>query len=245
MDAYSTLSDVYDRLMNDVSYDKWVDYVLKLMARCGAPDDAKILDAGCGTGSVSVALAGFGFDVIGVDVSQDMLNVAGEKARKAGVSVAFICQDLTELSLHKPVEVVNASCDVVNYIAPEDIPAFFAAVFQNLKSGGVFLFDISSDYKLQKVLGNNIFFEDSDDLTMIWQNRLENKQVNMDLTLFKRNGELFERSDEAHTQYIHSIKSIKNDLTAAGFGEILIFPCFGFETPEIDTERIQFCAIKG
>ena len=107
------------------------------------------------------------------------------------------------------------------------------------------MFDISSDYKLQKVLGNNIFFEDSEDLTVIWQNRLENKQVNMDLTLFKRSGDMFERSDETHTQYIHSIKNIKNELNAAGFGEILVFACFGFEAPAIDSERIQFCAIKG
>lgn len=245
MEAYTTLSDVYDRLMNDVSYEQWVDYILKLMARSGSPDDAKILDAGCGTGSIAIALSRFGFEVTGVDVSQDMLNIAEKKAREAGTSVTFACQDLTELALHKPVDVVNASCDVANYMAPEDIAAFFEAAYANLKNGGVFLFDISSDYKLQKILGDNIFYEDCEDLTYIWQNRLKKNQVDMELTLFKKKGDLFERSDEHHTQYIHSIKQIKSKLIQAGFGEIFVYACFGFEPPEIDSERIQFCAQKG
>ncbi len=245
MEAYSTLSDVYDRLMNDVSYEDWVDYILKLMARCDAPDEASVLDAGCGTGNVAVALARFGMRVIGVDVSQDMLNVAEEKARKAGAAVTFICQNLTALNLHQPVDVINASCDVVNYIAPEDLTPFFEAVYQNLNEDGVFLFDISSDYKLQQVLGNNIFYEDQDDLTYIWLNHVEKQKVCMDITLFKKKGDLFERSDEQHTQYIHSIKLLKSKLMLAGFDGIQVFECFGFEAPKIDSERIQFCAKKG
>jgi len=245
MEAYSTLSDVYDRLMNDVSYDCWVDYILKLMANSGAPDDAKILDAGCGTGSVSVALAQFGFDVTGVDISQDMLNIAEEKAREAGTHVKFICQDLTELALHKPVDVVSASCDVTNYIAPEAILPFFEAVKRVLKPEGVFLFDISSDYKLQEILGDNIFYEDSEDLTYIWQNQMEKDRVQMDITLFKKNGDLFERSDEQHTQYIHSIKQLKSKLVQTGLGDIVVYDCFTFDAPKIDSQRIQFCAKKG
>ncbi|MEX1308606.1 MAG: class I SAM-dependent methyltransferase, partial [Eubacteriales bacterium] len=231
--------------MNDVSYENWVDYILKMMAHYGAPDEASILDAGCGTGSVAVLLRQFGMHVTGVDMSQDMLNVAEEKARQAGVDVAFVCQDLAELALHSPVNVVNASCDVVNYIAPQDLSAFFEAVNRNLLDDGIFLFDISSDYKLQEVLGNNIFYEDQDELTYIWQNRVENNRVNMDITLFKKKGEFFERSDEQHTQYIHSIKQIKTKLMLSGFDEIDVYSCFGFDAPKIDSERIQFCAKKG
>ncbi len=241
---YGKLAVLYDKLMADVDYDAWAGYVASFM-----PAGATVLECACGTGEVSLRLAKMGFDVTASDVSEEMLLAASEKQRKAGLSLSklrFIRMDMRELASHKKADCVVACCDGVNYLASrEDAKRFFKAAHSVLKPGGLLLFDVSSRYKLEKVLGNNAFVDSSPDTPYMWQNYYDEaaKLVRMELSFFKKNGGLYERFDEVHIQRAHSVRELTGWLDEAGFDPA----AYGFMSvcpPSDDAERIQFFARK-
>lgn len=198
MSSYSILAKYYDRLMGDFDYDAYVGFVKDKLSGEG-------VDLACGSGEITVRLAKAGCRMTGIDLSSEMLNVAREKARRAGLDVKWVCQDMQELELNHKVDFVTAVCDGFNYIPPDKLGALLKKIRGNLKSGGVLIFDVSSEYKLKNVLGNNLFCEDYDDVTYIWQNKLRRNCVDMDVDFFERteNG-LYRRVEETHRQYIHT-----------------------------------------
>jgi 2-polyprenyl-3-methyl-5-hydroxy-6-metoxy-1,4-benzoquinol methylase len=242
--SYEYLSKVYDELMTDVSYPDWAKYLSILLKENGVLKKSTLLEVGCGTGSISIELKKMGFDLIGLDISEEMLRKAEEKAREAGVIIPFICQDVSEVELHKKVDAVLAVCDVINYIHIDDLSIFFKGIYNALKPNGVLLFDISSLYKLKSILGNNTFFEDSEEMTFIWTNQISDENVIMDITLFIKEGELFRRFDEKHVQFIHSVKMIEKILNKSGFKTTMIYDCFSKNEVNEKSERIQFVAIR-
>lgn len=244
MEAYSYLSMVYDELMMDIAYNDWADYINGLLDINGVSEKASILEVGCGTGSVTVRLKKKGYDIVGLDISHDMLRKAEEKARKEGVDIPFICQDLNEIDLHKKMDAIVAVCDVVNYVEEEKLKRFLLSAYEILKEDGVLLFDISSEYKLKNILGNNTFFEDREDITYIWSNKLNDEKINMDLTMFIKEGEVFKRYDEKHVQSIYSENSLLEALENSGFKDVKAYNCFETKKPSRESERIQFVAVK-
>jgi ubiquinone/menaquinone biosynthesis C-methylase UbiE len=159
--AYEEFAAYYDRLMADVDYDRWAKYLLELLQANGVEPDQSILDCACGTGEITLRLHKAGYRMTGADVSARMLEIAQQKARKAGAKIAFVQQQLQQLSVHKPVAAITCACDGVNYLlSPEDVSAFFTGANRALKNGGLLLFDISSEYKLEKILGGQTFGED-------------------------------------------------------------------------------------
>ena len=217
---------VYDELMMDIAYNDWADYINGLLDINGVSEKASILEVGCGTGSVTVRLKKKGYDIVGLDISHDMLRKAEEKARKEGVDIPFICQDLNEIDLHKKMDAIVAVCDVVNYVEEEKLKRFLLSAYEILKEDGVLLFDISSEYKLKNILGNNTFFEDREDITYIWSNKLNDEKINMDLTMFIKEGEVFKRYDEKHVQSIYSENSLLEALENSGFKDVKAYNCF-------------------
>ena len=162
MPAYEAFAGLYDALMDDVDYDGWAAYYLKLIEGAGVAPKT-LCDCACGTGSMSVRFAERGLRVTGVDLSGDMLRQAQAKARRYGVNAMFVCQDMCALALPRPVDALVCACDGVNYLTDDDrLSAFFARARESLKPGGALAFDISSAYKLKSVLGNNFFGEDRD-----------------------------------------------------------------------------------
>lgn len=249
---YEGFASIYDKFMKDVNYALWAKLLLGLYATKGKCTKLTILDAACGTGGLAIELAQAGHSLTGSDLSEDMLRIAAQKAREAGVKIPFIQQDLRAISLHKKVDVINCACDGVNYLTEEqDVKAFFASAYAQLKSGGLLCFDVSSRYKLENVLAGNIFGEDEEDAAYLWQNAYDEEQrlLEMRLTFFVKKGNHFERMRERHVQRAHDEKELVDWLCGCGFADIktMGFRLDGdiaFEPVHPKTDRIEFVAVK-
>ena len=157
----------------------------------------------------------------------------------------FRCQDITTFSVTKPVDFVSCVCDGINYVKGEkQVAKVFANVFNALKDGGKFVFDVSSEYKLKNVLGNNFFYEDHDDVTFFWTNQLKKDSVIMELAFFVKDGELYQRLYERHFQYIYSEQTLVDLLVSAGFKDVQTFADYQNKQVAKDTQRVVFCATK-
>ena len=198
MSAYSILAKYYDRLMGDFDYRGYTEFIRDKLGREG-------VDLACGSGEMTIALAKLGHKMTGIDLSGEMLNVATLKAKSAGVDVRWARPDISQLELAHKVDFIVCVCDGVNYLSYSQLPSFFSKVKSYLKSGGVFIFDISSEYKLTRIIGDNLFCEDYDDVTYVWSNQLGDGYVDMELDFFERlEGDIYKRVEESHRQYIHT-----------------------------------------
>lgn len=243
---YGEFARVYDTLMDDVDYDAWARYYLSLIAPCSPK---RICECACGTGSLSVRFARAGLKVVGADLSEEMLRVAQEKARKFGVQAAFIHQDMCALELPRRVDAVLATCDGVNYLTQDgQAQAFFKSAYQALKPGGMLAFDVSTIEKLSGTLGNAFFGEDRSDITYLWQNTWseEKRCVRMDIAFFLREADgRYRRFDETHVQRAYAPEELSAMLEQAGFTDIRVFGGFTTDAPVGGEERIHVLATKG
>lgn len=177
-----------------------------------------IVDLACGTGKMTALLERAGYKLIGVDASPEMLAEASQKCR-----ALFVLQDMSALRLPHPADMAVVVNDGVNYLKPCQLAPFFVNLAQNLVHGAPLVFDVSSPYKLQQVVGNNVFFVDEPDATLLWANRLGKDSVTMELTLFERahdakaDSPAYIRFDETHVQYVHTQRQISKALSDAGF----------------------------
>ena len=214
--SYSVLGRWFEKLNADCDYDEWSQYLIKRLKDFGAGE--KGVDIGCGNGYFTRALIKAGYSVKGIDVSPECLDTAQRLALKEGIRTEFLLGDITELELSSKCDFAVAINDCLNYVPKDKLLKTFKNVRKCLKAGGVFIFDISSCYKLREILGNNLFAEDDENLTYIWFNTLYPDRVEMDLTFFeKKSNGLFERFDESQTKYIHEEEDIIKALRAAGF----------------------------
>ena len=197
MDAYTDFADVYDELMDDTPYREWCDFIVEILGKYGAgtePADDNlrqerntILDLGCGTGTLTELLARKGYDMIGVDNAQEMLQIAMEKREKSGLDILYLLQDMRELELYGTVGAVVSICDSLNYLlAEEDIVQTFERVNNYLYPQGLFIFDFNTVYKYAVVIGDATIAENREDCSFIWENYYhEKEQINeYDLTIF-------------------------------------------------------------
>lgn len=214
--AYSAIGGIFERLNKDCDYFEWSQYLIKTLKCEGA--GAKGADVGCGNGYFTRALEKAGYDTVGVDSSPEMLSEALNIARSEGVRAPFVQGDIRKLALGFKADFIVAVNDVINYIPQCEIEKTFKKVHANLKKGGIFIFDISSERKLEEVLGGNLFCEDEEDYTLVWFNTLFKDRVEMNLTLFSSVGEgVYTRKDERHIQYIHRESELSASLQNAGF----------------------------
>jgi SAM-dependent methyltransferase len=188
-------------------------------------------------------LAQRGHNMAGLDLSPEMIAIAIKNARKNAISnVSFAVGNAEKISLSIPVDFVIATCDVVNYLKnPFD---FFKNTYNNLKEGGTFVFDISSEYKLKKILGDNVYTEEKDGVLYVWSNSLYKNRVEMFLSFFRLDEDgRYTRFDEEQTQYIHKEENLVMQLFEAGFDSVVTYADFS-EQVEKTTERIHFIAKK-
>jgi len=218
-----------------------------LLARSGV-EPRTLCDCACGTGSMSVRFAARGLRVTGADISGDMLEKAQEKARRFGVQVMFICQDMCSLRLPRPVDALVCACDGVNYLLDNaQLEAFFESARQAIRPGGVLAFDISSPWKLEHTLGNGFFGEDRGDIAYLWSNRFDAdaRTVSMDLTFFVQEPDgRYRRFDELHTQKAHTPDRLRPIIEDNGFADVRIYGDRTFEPPVPEAPRIHFTAIR-
>lgn len=248
MEAYTSFASVYDTFMDNVPYEEWGGYIHSLLCRYGVKDGL-VLDLGCGTGTMTEILAGYGYDMIGVDNSGDMLELAMEKRFASGHDILYLLQDMREFELYGTVRAVVSVCDSVNYITePEELAEVFRLVNNYLDPGGIFLFDFNTEYKYREVMGDCTIAEDRGDCSFIWDNcYYEEEKINeYDLTLFIRegsddNGALYRKYRETHFQRGYTLEEIRELLSSAG----LVFQAaYDMDTGEAAWEKSErICVI--
>ncbi|HZG71776.1 MAG TPA: methyltransferase domain-containing protein [Chondromyces sp.] len=244
--SYQRFAHVYDYLMQDVPYGQWVEYFER---NTGKPSGQKVLDLACGTGEFTIHLAQSGWDVTGVDLSENMLMVAQQKANDLGVRIPFFLQDMRNLEGLGAYHAVTIFCDSLNYLTEEaDVKQTFARVYEHLLPGGVFLFDVHSLYKMREIFIEGTFTETDEEVSYIW-NCFPGEypdSIEHELTFFAldpANG-LYERFDEIHTQRTFAPEAYHQWLEEAGFELQEITADFKPESPHRESERIFFSAIK-
>lgn len=207
MNGYSCLAAYYDRLMTDFDYDGY----LALLGRELKGDEG--VDLCCGSGRITIALAKQGKKMTGVDLSAEMLGEAAKNARSQGVKPLFVQSDATVFRPQRQVDFITCVCDGLNYIKPKNLAVFFENAACFLKKGGKLIFDVSSEYKIKRIISDNVFFEDYDDLTYLWSNSQFKDGVNMELTFFIRDtdGKYIKKTEE-HTQYAHTESAVESAL---------------------------------
>ncbi|NRD75904.1 class I SAM-dependent methyltransferase [Bacillus sp. BRMEA1] len=250
MSGYEQFAYLYDELMSDAPYDQWVKFVKDVLGKFSSHEGTShLLDLACGTGELSIRFAQEGFKVTGIDLSEDMLAVAQAKAVDAGVHIPFYQQDMAALDGLDQFDVIGIFCDSLNYLKTEkDVISTFSHVFQFLKEGGIFLFDVHSLYKINDIFIGQTFAQNEEDVSYIWNSFPGEypNSVEHDLSFFvlDEKTQKYDRFDELHFQRTFSIEHYSKWLTEAGFTVMEIGADFKHEPPQIKSERIFFVAKK-
>lgn len=210
MNSYSVIAKIYDNANTDFDYDKYYEFTKHYLT-------GKVVELACGSGAFTAYLVKNVDSVIAVDSCSQMLEIAIQNNFKNRKYIQFVENDLQNFTPPSKVNGVIAVCDGFNYISPDKIKNVFEKIYGYLKNGGYFIFDISSEHKLKNIIGNNIFYEDNDDYTYLWTNKLYDNYVKMDIALFEASGDMYTRADESHIQYIHKVCDLKNILNEIGF----------------------------
>lgn len=244
MNSYSDFAYVYDALMKrDVDYEKWADYIENLFDMY-AVNPELVCDVACGTGNITIPMASRGYDMTGVDISEDMLNVAREKAE--GLDILFLNQSMTKIDLYGTMGAFLCMIDGINYVlSPKSLLQFFTKIKTCfMDEGAPFIFDISSEYKLKKIVGNNTFVHADKDIFYTWQNRyIESKKLSdMFLTFFVKDGDTYRRFEERHLQRAWSIEELTYLLKKSGFQSVDTYGEMSYKKPKKNEERIVFVA---
>lgn len=243
MEAYTSFAKVYDTFMDNVPYKEWADYLGKILKEYGI-DDGLVLDLGCGTGSMTEMLASSGYDMIGVDNAEEMLEIAMEKKVESGHDILYLLQDMREFELYGTVRAVISACDSVNYITDdEDLTEVFRLVNNYLDPEGLFVFDFNTEYKYREILGEQTIAEDREECSFIWDNYYdEDERINeYELTLFVRDEEqpqLYRKYQEEHFQRAYTLERIRHMLTEAGLEYVTAYDDYTKESPHDRSERI-------
>ena len=246
MGAYEALAESYDRLTNDVDYEATVDFYMQILAREGLKPRTCV-DLACGTGSVALLLARDGLRVVGVDLSEEMLTVAAQRAQEADVFVQYTCQPLQQMRLPSGVDLGVCAMDGLDYILdPADCAEAIRRVYKALNPGGMFIFDVNTPEKLRAMDGQ-VFLDEDDDVYCVWRGEFD-EQTNIcsyGMDLFQRRGEIWERSFEEHREYAYTRQQLTQFLKAAGFTHIRVYADGLLEAPRAGEQRIYFSARKG
>ena len=245
MDAYTSFARVYDTFMDNIPYEEWAVYLTGLLNEYGV-NDGLVLDHGCGTGNMTELLAKEGYDMIGVDNAEEMLEIAMEKREKSGHDILYLLQDMREFELYGTVRAVVSVCDSVNYIdEEEDLTEVFRLVNNYLDPGGVFIFDFNTLYKYREILGDRTIAENREDCSFIWDNYYyEEERINeYELSIFIREKEnLFRRYEETHFQRGYTLDEMIRMIKDSGLEFVTAYDAFTREAPKEDSERIYVIA---
>ena len=240
--SYSSLAQVYDALTENVEYTKRAEYIQSLLKKHGASGGI-LLDLACGTGMLSKELAAYGYDMILVDLSPEMLSYARERLPEA----LILCQSMTELDLYGTINHAVCSLDSVNHLLkPCDVKAAFSSVSLFMEKGGVFVFDVNTVYKHECVLGNNSFVSEKDDIFCVWQNSYKRKSriTDINIDIFVREDENYLRMRESFSERAYSLEDISKWLGETGFDVVGMYDDMTENEPTEKSERVYFAAIK-
>ena len=245
MEAYTGFAAVYDTFMDNIPYAEWCKYLTGLLKEHGVKDGL-VLDLGCGTGSLTELLADEGYDMIGIDYSEEMLELAMEKKYESEKDILYLCQDMREFELYGTVAAVVSICDCMNYVTEyEDLTEVFRLVNNYLDPNGIFIFDMNTEYKYSVVMGDTTIAEDREDSSFIWENQYEaEEKINIyDLSIFVREeDDLYRKYHETHYQRAYSLDEVKAAIEEAGMEFVTAYDAFTKDAPKPTSERIYVIA---
>lgn len=243
---YSDFAFVYDQLMWDVDYKKRTSYLMSLFKKYGEKPTL-LLDLACGTGGFSNEFAHLGVEVIGVDMSEEMLSVARETSAEIGTDVLYICQKAEELDLYGTVDGAVCCMDSLNHITNyKDFCKAIERVSLFLEEDKLFIFDVNTEYKHREVLGDNIFVIDRENVYLVWANKYlaKNDTVNISLDFFVKEEETYNRFSEEFSERAYSSKEIEDALQKAGLRIVDIFDDMTENSVNEQSERAIYITKK-
>ncbi len=244
MDSYTGFAEFYDLFMDNIPYKEWSDYLISLLKEYNI-HSGLVLDIGCGTGNITELLASSGYDMIGIDNSEDMLAAAMDKRYDSGLDILYLLQDMREFELYGTVAAAVSICDSMNYILEYDeLVTVFKLVNNYLDPEGLFIFDLNTISKYEN-MGDTVIAENRDEGSFIWENSFfKDKNLNQyDLTIFAKDDDnRYTKFEETHIQRGYTLDEIKNALSDAGLLFITAYSAFTREPVRGDEDRIYIIA---
>jgi ubiquinone/menaquinone biosynthesis C-methylase UbiE len=244
---YGQIAPIYDILMSDVDYKSWAEYILKLLERAGAKPGHSLLDLACGTGNMTLLLAGAGYQAAGLDLSPEMLKAAREKTLDNSPALEFFQGDIRSFRVKSNYNVITCFFDSINYLLNlEQVEKCFSSVFTALEPGGIFCFDVNTVYALSRFWGNNTGVKDDRNVISVWRNRYlpATNSSELTLTAFVPRGELYQKLSEVHSERAYPLEELVQALKGSGFQSMEYFRHNSFDPPAENTTRVTFLAIK-
>ena len=242
MGSYENFARVYDELMDNVPYEEWAQFILNLL-QDRKITEGLVLELGCGTGKLMSLLGKAGFDMIGVDNSVEMLQIAREKTSQ---DFLYLLQDMREFELYGTVKAVISVCDSVNYITKkEELRKVFQLVNNYLDPEGLFIFDFNTEYKYRELIGETVIAEDREDVSFFWFNVYdEESHLNdIDLKVFvQEEGDIYRKFQEEHIQRGYTLDEIKQLLEESGLIFLEAYEEYTTQAPQPDSGRIVVVA---
>ena len=243
MDAYSSFASVYDQFMDNVPYEEWAEYLTGLLGEYQV-HDGLVLDLGCGTGKLTRLLAAEGYDMIGVDLSEEMLEIALEHEMEDPKQILYLQQDMREFELYGTVRAIVSICDSMNYLEDyEDLVQVLRLANNYLDPKGIFIFDMNTVYKYREQLGEQTIAENREESSFIWENYFdEGEMVNeYDLTLFIRDEDgRYSKYEETHYQKAFEISEVLKAVKEAGMELVAVYDAFTREPVKENSDRVYF-----
>ncbi len=256
MNTYTAFAKVYESFMDNIPYKDWTDFVTGIMKENNVKDGAIVCELGCGTGTMTRLFKKAGYDMIGIDISEEMLDVARYDHQDESEGILYLNQDMREFELYGTVGAVVSLCDSMNYVTEkEDLLKVFKLVNNYLDPEGLFVFDMKTVHTYKDLMGNRTITDNRDESTLIWENRYDEKtrENNYNITIYTKaefeNDEeddglppLFEREEECHVQKAYEIGEIKELLKEAGLELVAVYADGKKQTPDEKSERVYYVA---
>ncbi|WP_055667594.1 class I SAM-dependent DNA methyltransferase [Desnuesiella massiliensis] len=241
MGSYNKFAEIYDRLIyEDINYEKYEKKILDICKKYNV-EMQNYLDLACGTGNMSIRIAPYFKNIWIVDNSEDMLMQADNKFRKSKLKCKLVHQDMASLNLNQKFNLITCILDSTNYIVDiEALKEYFLNVKKHLSDDGIFIFDINSYYKLSEVMSNNTYTYDDSEVFYCWENFFEDDILEMSLTFFVKNDDLYERFDEQHIERAYTEEFIDSILSECGLTIVEKFDDYNSNIIEETTERLVY-----
>lgn len=242
--SYSAFARYYDSLTANIDYRKRAEYFHEIIKKFRQTNGNILLDLACGTGSISEEMAKLGYDVIGVDCSDEMLGIALDKKFDSNSDIQYLCQDMRQLDMFGSIDIAICALDSINHLADiRDVKKVFENVAFFSEPNALFIFDVNTLFKHRKILADNTFTYETDNVYCIWENTLvpETDEVKMNLEFFEleENG-LYSRSSDSFSEKAYSESDIEKLLAETGFEILGKYGDDTFSSPAPDCQRIVY-----
>lgn len=242
MNGYGDFAEIYDKLTFDVDYSQICDYIEEIFVRHLKNKPSLIADLACGTGSVCIELDRRGYDMIGIDISAQMLGRAAEKSE--GCKILYLNQDICEFELYGTVDCFTCILDSVNHLTEDgDIDRLFSLVNNYLNPDGIFIFDVNTEYKFREILSDNIYTYEDDGIFYVWENNFEDNICDMYVNFFVKDGKHYKRIEQAHSERLYTADELCGAAKRNGLSVIGVYGEGTFTEPKGDCQR-EFWVLK-